>query len=324
MLESQDAAVVLQPQTVHAQLPALETPQPTSQPTRVDTPSTTQPPSEGATSTTPTTPISASQTTPKPIVSQPHKSAKAIAPVPIVPIVPKQTSRPSSSTAIIEPKALEQAVQAASIPQSTNSIEPSNESQEAAVQNPQTSESVEPSSDPQDATAQTPAGPPKPFSWANLAKTPAAPAKANCSTGEKKESFARSNVESLVGALQNFDATTRDGKLVYLKPRGLVNRGNMCYMNSVLQVLVFCIPFYDFLDQIGRRASHSFQSNTPLIDAMIMFMREYPTITSAETVDKLKRQLRPEDSGDYGEQFAPDFVYDVVNKLPRFASMRVS
>lgn len=141
---------------------------------------------------------------------------------------------------------------------------------------------------------------------------------------EKSGGFARNNSESLIGALQSFDAQIRTGKLAYLKPRGLINRGNMCYMNSVLQVLVFCIPFYDFLDQVSRQASHSFKSSTPLIDAMIMFMREYPAITSAENVEKLKRQLRPEDSGDYGEQFAPDFVYDVVNTLPRFASMRVS
>jgi len=37
---------------------------------------------------------------------------------------------------------------------------------------------------------------------------------------------------------------------------------------QVLQVLVFCIPFYDFLDQVGKKAVHNFKSDTPLIDAM--------------------------------------------------------
>jgi len=35
-----------------------------------------------------------------------------------------------------------------------------------------------------------------------------------------------------------------------------------------LQVLVFCTPFYDFLDQASKKAAHSFKSETPLIDAM--------------------------------------------------------
>lgn len=37
---------------------------------------------------------------------------------------------------------------------------------------------------------------------------------------------------------------------------------------QVLQVLVFCTPFYDFLSKIMRRAAHTFKSDTPLIDAL--------------------------------------------------------
>lgn len=31
---------------------------------------------------------------------------------------------------------------------------------------------------------------------------------------------------------------------------------------------MFCVPFYDFIDQVGKKAAHSFNSETPLIDAM--------------------------------------------------------
>jgi len=37
----------------------------------------------------------------------------------------------------------------------------------------------------------------------------------------------------LASALHEFSATVRDGKLAFIEPRGLVNTGNMCYMNSV-------------------------------------------------------------------------------------------
>lgn len=43
------------------------------------------------------------------------------------------------------------------------------------------------------------------------------------------------------------------------------------YLAQILQVLVFCIPFYDFLDQVGKRAAHTFKSDTPLLDAMYVY-----------------------------------------------------
>lgn len=39
-------------------------------------------------------------------------------------------------------------------------------------------------------------------------------------------------------------------------------------MCKVLQILVFCVPFYDLLDKLSRRAAHNFKSETPLVDAM--------------------------------------------------------
>lgn len=33
-------------------------------------------------------------------------------------------------------------------------------------------------------------------------------------------------------------------------------------------MLLFCIPFYDFLDQVGKKVAYSFKSETPLVDAM--------------------------------------------------------
>jgi ubiquitin carboxyl-terminal hydrolase 10 len=44
--------------------------------------------------------------------------------------------------------------------------------------------------------------------------------------------FAKTNASSLAQALQAYRPITPD-KLAFLEPRGLVNTGNMCYMNSV-------------------------------------------------------------------------------------------
>ncbi|KAJ9641444.1 hypothetical protein H2199_005414 [Coniosporium tulheliwenetii] len=53
-----------------------------------------------------------------------------------------------------------------------------------------------------------------------------------------------------------------------------------------------------------------------------MFMREFPVITSAESIEKLRLRLNNTDLEQFGEAFIPEFVYDVIKRLPRFSSMR--
>ena len=66
------------------------------------------------------------------------------------------------------------------------------------------------------------------------------------------------------------------------------------------------------------------KSDTPLVDAMIMFMREFQILASAESVDVLRMLLNQQQLEQYGEAFTPEYVYDAIRKLDRFSSMRVS
>lgn len=52
-------------------------------------------------------------------------------------------------------------------------------------------------------------------------------------------------------------------------------------------------------------------------------MREFPVIDSAVSVEKLRLRLKDAELEQYGEAFIPEFVYEVIRRLPRFASMRV-
>jgi len=56
--------------------------------------------------------------------------------------------------------------------------------------------------------------------------------------------------------------------------------------------------------------------------ARIMFMREYPVLETASSVHKLRSQLKSDRFDKYGEAFIPEYVYDVIKRLPRFSSMR--
>lgn len=53
-------------------------------------------------------------------------------------------------------------------------------------------------------------------------------------------------------------------------------------------------------------------------------MREFSVIDAAISVDQLRMRLKDNELEQYGEAFIPDFVYDVIRRLPRFSTMRVS
>lgn len=61
-----------------------------------------------------------------------------------------------------------------------------------------------------------------------------------------------------------------------------------------------------------------------LFDNRIMFLREYQVIDSATTVEKLRMRLKDSEIEQYGDAFIPEYVYEVIRRLPRFSSMRVS
>lgn len=52
-------------------------------------------------------------------------------------------------------------------------------------------------------------------------------------------------------------------------------------------------------------------------------MREFPVIDSAVSVEQLRMRLKINELEQYGDAFIPEFVYQVIRRLPRFSSMRV-
>ncbi|KAH8911695.1 cysteine proteinase [Coniochaeta sp. PMI_546] len=319
---------------------ASPTPKPSNldqPPARSETPSTQDVPSETTTSTSPTTPSSVQPpSTSTATVITPTKSSKPAVPraaIPIIPLVPA-LPRTKSSPKDIKPSPKVDSAKQVDKDTAAEDVDRQSDAAPAAAKEVVSEEPQLETAQP--ASAPAPAKVP-PTSWANLFAKPAASAGPTATTaqagtngaaaegsdglGAGLSTFAKSNVSSVAEVLQAYRVNSVNN-LAFLEPRGLINTGNMCYMNSVLQVLLFCIPFYDFLDQVGKKVAYSFKSDTPLVDAMIMFQREFNVIASAGNAELLRKKLKIDELERYGEPFSPDFIYDAIRKLPRFASMR--
>ena len=216
-------------------------------PSYVETPQTSHAPSE-ADSTQPTTPSSA--VTPAPSRQQPLQAVKVsdrpnVAKLPIVPAVPniplisRPTKRASISVAS-EARKIEQASSSSNL-HITDQPKPISQADSDGL--PVT---PEPTLFPPAKAA--------PKSWADLVKTMAQPIatavnKVADNHNSQINGFANPKTGSLADALSLFSTggNNEDSKLSFLEPRGLVNTGNMCYMNSVSGCQTVCYSAFTSL-----------------------------------------------------------------------------
>ena len=52
-------------------------------------------------------------------------------------------------------------------------------------------------------------------------------------------------------------------------------------------------------------------------------MQEFSVIDSATSAEQLRLRLKENELEQYGDPILSEYVYEVINRLPRFSSMRV-
>lgn len=124
-----------------------------------------------------------------------------------------------------------------------------------------------------------------------------------------------------------------------LRARGLVNSGNMCFANAVLQLLVYCPPFWKLFRDLGRLMGSRDRgegqgsgSATLLVDATVRFLEEFvyeekmpsptrqPQQQTGNVNAKEENDEKKEDDG--VDSFIPTYVYDAMKEKKRFDNMR--
>ncbi|TPX40284.1 hypothetical protein SeMB42_g06063 [Synchytrium endobioticum] len=156
--------------------------------------------------------------------------------------------------------------------------------------------------------------PPKqgPKSWADLVKTRGPSNSKSGITGyvaKPEQARTPSFHNRPSDLLKHFEPSMDASRVV---PRGLVNNGNMCFMNAILQPLVYCPPFLNLMKMVAKKISHSFNKRMVLTEAVIMFMNEF------------KMEDDPKTSPDSAPAapFAPEYVYDALRTLKKINSIK--
>ncbi|EGN95847.1 hypothetical protein SERLA73DRAFT_162553 [Serpula lacrymans var. lacrymans S7.3] len=114
-----------------------------------------------------------------------------------------------------------------------------------------------------------------------------------------------------------------------IRPRGLINNGNMCFANAVLQVLVYCPPFWRLFTELGRflgeNGTQEEKTKIPLVDATVQFLKEFQPKASVQGKGKgVERDYgyREDQEEDGFDSFLPTHVYDAMKEKKQFDHMR--
>ncbi|XP_066288579.1 ubiquitin carboxyl-terminal hydrolase 10-like isoform X2 [Branchiostoma lanceolatum] len=103
-------------------------------------------------------------------------------------------------------------------------------------------------------------------------------------------------------------------KPVALQPRGLINKGNWCYINATLQAMVACPPMYNLMKNMPLPSSPNKRgpTATPILDCLMEFMSEFGSMPNSQKTiagKKPAQDLRP------GSPFEPTYVYHMLSLI---------
>lgn len=110
-------------------------------------------------------------------------------------------------------------------------------------------------------------------------------------------------------------------------PRGIINRANICFMSSVMQVLLYCKPFINILNVVGTRNLNA-RAGTPectLLDACVNFYKQFDKErleSERKPQLKSKQQQTVNSVASIADAIKPDDFYSALSKIPKFKDLK--
>ncbi|XP_029354523.1 ubiquitin carboxyl-terminal hydrolase 10 isoform X4 [Echeneis naucrates] len=106
-------------------------------------------------------------------------------------------------------------------------------------------------------------------------------------------------------------------KPVSLQPRGLINKGNWCYINATLQALIACPPMYHLMKSFPLHNEMQRPcTSTPMLDNFVRLVNEFNNMPvpskakqQAAVGDKVMKDIRP------GVPFEPTYIYRLLTLI---------
>ncbi|XP_065675118.1 ubiquitin carboxyl-terminal hydrolase 10-B-like [Hydra vulgaris] len=96
----------------------------------------------------------------------------------------------------------------------------------------------------------------------------------------------------------------------HLQLRGLINRGNWCYINTTLQALLAISPISHFYKSLKAFLNTDVSyTSTPLTDSMIAFFNEFESINPKISLKKQSEDIKT------GASFEPRCIYNVLTTM---------
>ncbi|TFY81671.1 hypothetical protein EWM64_g2336 [Hericium alpestre] len=201
------------------------------------------------------------------------------------------------------------------------------------------------------APAPAPAAPKK--SWADMLRNPGVAAAGKGPNALPTSSVVGFSIPASASPDSQAHVTPRRPELVNLlsgtppaqtgapriRPRGLINTGNMCFANAVLQLLVYCPPFWRLFNELGKylpgEQKDAVKSQTPFVDATVTFLTEFRPEERSQSANgffngnarvngngKGKEVELHEEEEDRMDSFIPSYIYEAMKETKRFENMR--
>ncbi|KTB22965.1 Ubiquitin carboxyl-terminal hydrolase 3 [Nakaseomyces glabratus] len=114
-------------------------------------------------------------------------------------------------------------------------------------------------------------------------------------------------------------------------PRGIINNANICFMSSVLQVLLYCAPFVDILNVVSTRNMNakSGSSSAKLLDACLTIYKKFDKANYEKEKEKESEKEKPGSKKSSPPAYAsiteavnPDEFYRSLSTIPKFKDLR--